>query len=76
MAKGWKVKFSQVPELGMDDQVVKVRPDQLVIGLANSWSNPLPMGASSRSGPEKTLTLTLTLTLTPTLTLTLTVTLN
>jgi hypothetical protein len=33
-----------VPELGMDDQVVKVRPDQLVIGLANSWSNPLPVG--------------------------------
>jgi len=28
----------------MDDQVVKVRPDQLVIGLANSWSNPLPVG--------------------------------
>jgi hypothetical protein len=44
MAKGWKVKFSQVPELGMKDQVVKVRPEQLVIGLANSWSNPLPVG--------------------------------
>jgi hypothetical protein len=44
MAKGWLVKFSQVPELGMKDQVVKVSPEQLVIGLANSWSNPLPVG--------------------------------
>ena len=35
---------SQVPELGMKDQVVKVSPEQLVIGLANSWSNPLPVG--------------------------------
>jgi len=58
MAKGWKVKFSQVPELGMADQVVKVRPDQLVIGLANSWSNPLPVGRKLEkwSESEKKLT--------------------
>ena len=55
MASGWKVKFSQVPELGLPDQKISVPPEKLVIGLANSWSNPLPLGRKMEKWSESEL---------------------
>jgi hypothetical protein len=55
MAKGWMVKFSQVPELGLKDQKISVPPEKLVLGLANSWSNPLPLGRKMEKWSESEL---------------------
>ena len=60
MDKGWKVKFSSVPELEMEDQVVKVPANKLVLGLANSWSNPLPLGRKMEKWSPTELAQTLT----------------
>lgn len=42
MMQGWRVDFSQVPELGLQSQMVNVQPRKLVIGLANGWTSSYP----------------------------------
>jgi len=37
---GWNVRFSQVPAVGLPDQLIKIAPQKLIIALANGWATP------------------------------------
>ena len=39
MQEGWLVRFGSDPDVAFQDSIVRVRPDQLVVGLANAWAH-------------------------------------